>query len=203
MLLSYSSCSEISLQNMASEEQFAQMLSSHKEHGDNSKAAYYTRLYTQHRVWMLRHVMKFGINEADAEEVVQEAFVRLLKLDEPNTHSYLRSYLQRIASNIAIDRYRRKQRSPEVESTEIESDSFPYGASPSPEQTESGKQILKLLNNILQELPPKCRTAFYMYKVQGHSYTEVAEHLGLSESMVRKYVLKALRYSYSELKDLL
>ena len=168
----------------------------------SDKTAYYNRLYTQHRVWMLRHVMKFGVSEADAEEVVQEAFVRLLRLDEPSTHSYLRSYLQRIATNIAIDRYRRKQRSPEVQLPE-ESYLQKGVHQLSPERIEESRETLSALQESLKSLPQKCQDAFILYKVEEKSYLQVAERLGISESMVRKYVLRALRHTYNELSHLL
>ena len=167
-----------------------------------SHTAYYSRLYTQHRVWILRHVMKFGVSEEDAEEIVQEAFVRLLRLDEPDTHSYLRSYLQRIASNIAIDRYRRSQISPEIAANP--DDETHLGVHQlSPERIQQSQETLIELQKCLDKLPPKCRTAFTLYKIQGKSYGDIAQTMGISESMVRKYVLQALRYSYSELKHLL
>ena len=173
-----------------------------EQQGVSDKTAYYNRLYTQHKVWMLRHVMKFGVSEADAEEVVQEAFVHLLRLDEPGTHSYLRSYLQRIATNIAIDRYRRKQRSPEIHLSEV--DNSQKGAHQlSPERIEESRETLLALQQSLKSLPQKCQDAFILYKVEGQSYQQVAERLKVSESMVRKYVLRALRHSYNDLKHLL
>ncbi|MDM3869939.1 RNA polymerase sigma factor [Porticoccus sp. W117] len=170
--------------------------------GKGDKTAYYSRLYTQHRVWMLRHVKKFGVSEEDAEEIVQEAFVRLLRLDEPDTHSYLRSYLQRIASNIAIDRYRRNQRSPEVPANP-EDDSHIGVHQLSPDRIQQSREVLDELQKCLGSLSDKCRTAFTLYKIKGKGYPEIAEAMGVSESMVRKYVLQALRHCYSELKHLL
>ena len=151
---------------------------------------------------MLRHVMKFGVSESDAEEVIQEAFVRLLRLDEPSAHSYLRSYLQRIATNIAIDRFRRKQRSPEVRLSDEETMQHSIYQL-SPERVETSRDTLKALQQSLEKLPEKCRKAFLLYKVEGQSYQQVAQTLAISESMVRKYVLRALRHSYDEIKDLL
>lgn len=187
---------------MTSRKLLTEALSSCHQQGKADKAAYYSRLYTQHKVWMLRHVMKFGVSEADAEEIIQEAFVRLLRLDEPSTHSYLRSYLQRIATNIAIDRFRRKQRSPEIK-LEEEEESQQSAYHLSPERVETSRETLAALQESLKKLPEKCQKAFLLYKVEGQSYQQIAQTLGVSESMVRKYVLRALRHSYDEIKDLL
>ena len=187
---------------MTSKQLLTEALSSNIPQGKAGKTAYYSRLYTQHKVWMVRHVMKFGVSEADAEEVIQEAFVRLLRLDDDSTHSYLRSYLQRIATNIAIDRFRRKQRSPEIQLSE-EEHSQKGAHQLSPERIEESREILLALQQSLKSLPQKCQDAFILYKVEGQSYQEVAERLNVSESMIRKYVLRALRHSYNDISHLL
>lgn len=132
----------------------------------------------------------------DAEEVAQEAYVRLLKLDEPDTISHLQAYLFKIASNIAIDRMRRQNRRPHHLPLDGIRDGVPAPASRVDRIVDAQQQI-SLIRDIVAELPPKCRKAFLLYKFESWSYREIAETMNLTESMIRKYVLRAIVYCRS------
>ncbi|TLY57176.1 MAG: hypothetical protein E6K52_14970, partial [Gammaproteobacteria bacterium] len=58
-------------------------------------------------------------NESEAREVAQEAYIKLLQLDRPEAVSFLRSYLFRIAANLAIDRIRRRGRKDRIERLDL------------------------------------------------------------------------------------
>ena len=58
-------------------------------------------------------------NEAEATEVEQEAYVRVLQLHEPGAVSFLRAYLFRVAANIALDRIRRRVRADRFEEVSL------------------------------------------------------------------------------------
>src|SRR5258706_16179525 len=81
-------------------------------------------------------------NESEAREVAQEAYVKLLQLDQPETISFLRSYLFRTAANLAIDRMRRGQCRERVERLDL----FDEWSSEAPvEQAVLAEQELALL----------------------------------------------------------
>ena len=63
----------------------------------------------------------------------------------------------------------------------------------------SGQQQLDRLAKLIDELSPKCRDAFIAYKFYDMSYPEIAQRMDLTESMVRKYVLRAIAYCSSHL----
>lgn len=160
----------------------------------------FKQLYDQHQEALIKHIMAKGLSRAEAEETAQEAFVRLLRLDRPEVQSYLQAYLFKIATNLAIDKLRKRGRSLEV----IVEDKYTQAddaTEPSAEDTLKYRQLLNMMAESVGELPPKCRQAFFLYKVKGASYPEVAEKMNISESMVRKYVLRAVRHCYSALKD--
>src|SRR6266853_5963145 len=58
-------------------------------------------------------------NEQEAREVAQEAYVKLLQLDQPEAISFLRTYLFRTAANLAIDRIRRRGRRERIERLDL------------------------------------------------------------------------------------
>lgn len=161
-------------------------------------------LFEQHNQSLVRLVaMKLG-SENEARDVVQEAYGRILKLEDGKVVSHLRAYLFRTASNIATDRLRERARHPEA--VDLDPDDLHAGTAASyasyVEQEIDAEQKLELIRQIIAELPPKCRMAFLLFRIEGHSYGEVADRLGVSESMIRKYVLRAVRYCYSRLREL-
>lgn len=134
----------------------------------------------------------------DAEEVAQEAYARMLKLDEPDTISHMQAYLFKIASNIAIDRLRRQGRQPQHLSLDAVSDGIPAPAV-AVDRIVEARQQLSQIREIVADLPPKCRKAFLLYKFNDKSYREIAEQMQLTESMIRKYVLRAIVYCRSRM----
>jgi RNA polymerase sigma-70 factor (ECF subfamily) len=53
---------------------------------------------------------------------------------------------------------------------------------------------VEIVRCLIGELPPKCRRAFLLHRVHGAEFSEIAEEMGLSERMVRHYVLRAVLY---------
>jgi RNA polymerase sigma-70 factor (ECF subfamily) len=138
-------------------------------------------------------------SRAEAAEVAQEAYLRLLKCADAGKIIDLKSFLFRTANNIAIDRLRRQQtklRVLEQVRAAGAGDDGMEASTPGPETEAVAWQTLELLRAAIEELPPKCRAAFILYKLQGQSYREIAARMNLTESMVRKYVLRGLQYCH-------
>jgi RNA polymerase sigma-70 factor (ECF subfamily) len=141
-------------------------------------------------------------SQAEAAEIAQEAYLRLLNLSDTGKIIDLKSFLFRTANNIAIDRIRRnhlQRRVLEQAGTAALADAATATSGPGPETHATARQTIELLRVAIEELPPKCRMAFILYKLQGHSYGEIAARMQLTESMVRKYVLRGLQYCRTRL----
>ena len=76
---------------------------------EESRASVVERLFREHNEALIRFLRGRVGSHNEALEVAQEAYVRLLSLDEPGAVSYLRAFLFKTAANIAIDRRRRNQ----------------------------------------------------------------------------------------------
>src|ERR1700681_2102096 len=68
---------------------------------------------------LIGFLMTHLTTESEAREVAQEAYVKLLQLDQPEAISFLRTYLFRIAGNLAIDRMRRRIRKERVDRLDL------------------------------------------------------------------------------------
>ncbi len=158
------------------------------------------RAFQKYNESLVRYLSVRLCSRRDAEEVAQEAYARMLKLDESDTISHMQAYLFKIASNIAIDRMRSQGRQPQHLSFDVIGDGIPAPAV-AVDRIVGAQEQLSLIKEIVAELPPKCRQAFLLYKFNDHSYREIADQMQLTESMIRKYVLRAIVYCRSRLDD--
>jgi RNA polymerase sigma factor (sigma-70 family) len=130
-------------------------------------------------------------NESEAHEVAQEGYVKLLQLDQPETISFLRSYLFRTAANLAIDRIRRQGCRERVESLALFEE---WSQTPSVEHAVMAREEIALVRVAVGELKPKYQRAFLLHKFRERSINEVATDMDISPRMVRMYVARALFY---------
>jgi RNA polymerase sigma factor (sigma-70 family) len=156
---------------------------------DRLRAELVEKLFREHNEALLRFLRARVGSLHEAREVAQEAYVRLLSLDKPGAVSYMRAFLFKTAANIAIDRRRREdvhQRATEPELFREFADTL------TPERRLADEQTLRRLERLIAALPPRCQEAFVLSQIQGVEFAEIARRMGLSESMVRKYVMRAL-----------
>lgn len=147
------------------------------------------RLFKEHNEALLRFLSARVGSAQEANEVAQEAYVRMLSLEQTGAVSYLRAFLFKTAENIAIDRRRRET----VHARAMTSPLFSEHADRrTPERRVAGEQTLERLHRVIAALPAKCRHAFVLYEFHGMSFEEIAAGMRISERMVRKYVVRAL-----------
>ncbi len=133
-------------------------------------------------------------SEAEAQDTAQLVFLKLWERRESLKNDNLTSLIFMTARNLAWDilRSRRAGRLALLDSSADE-DSVQDDA-PSAERILIGRNDLKRVHEIIDELPQKCRRAFLAYQFEGLAYREVAARMNLTESMVRKYVRRAMTY---------
>jgi RNA polymerase sigma factor (sigma-70 family) len=154
------------------------------------------KLFREHNEALIRFLRARVGSFHEAREVAQEAYVRLLSLDKPGAVSYLRAFLFKTAANIAIDRHRRD----DVRSRATGLPLFQeFADTLTPERRLAGEQTIRRLERLIAAMPPKCRQAFVLSQVYGAEFGEIARTMGLSESMVRKYVMRSLLYCRARL----
>jgi RNA polymerase sigma-70 factor, ECF subfamily len=137
-------------------------------------------------------------NEEDAQDVVQEAFLKAYQnLDQFQGNSKFYTWLVRIAVNEALMKLRRRRTDKTVsidEDVETEEGSMPREVAdwgPNPEQLYRQSELGDILKKTIQGLPPGFRTVFVLRDVEGLSTEETAEMLGLSIPAVKSRLLRA------------
>lgn len=155
-------------------------------------------LFEEHNAALVRFLAARLHSDEEAREIAQEAYVRLLGLDEPDAVNHFRAYLFRVAANLANDRLKqRKRRASLREAALADAEEF----SPSPEKALLAAQELAIVREALKELPSRCRNAFLLYKVHQLSIAETAARMELSVRMVRLYVARALAHCAERLES--
>ena len=158
--------------------------------GAAGRVAIIERLFREHNEALVRFLRGRLGSRNEALEVAQEAYVRLLSLDQPGAVSFLRAFLFKTAANIAIDRRRRDQSYDRV--TQGGQLFAEFAESRTPERLVAGEQTLRRLSGLIESLPAKCQAAFVMSQIHGLDAATIAARLGITDSMVRKYVVRAL-----------
>lgn len=147
-------------------------------------------LFKNHNDLLLRFLTTRLGNEAEARDAAQEAYVRLLQLDQPDRPSFLRAYLFKTAANVATDVLRRR-RTRHLHAAQAAADDTEV---PSQEAALAARQQLQLIDEALKELPPRCRAAFLLSRREGWNAAQIGDHLGVSDRMVRTYIVRALEH---------
>src|SRR5260370_26837278 len=156
---------------------------------EGSRAQVVERLFREHNEALIRFLRGRVGSHNEALEVAQEAYVRLLSLDQPGAVSYLRAFLFKTAANIAIDRRRRHQTFDKFAGRQLFTE---LAENRTPERQLSGEQTLRHLGALIEGMPPKCRQPFVMNQIHGLDAATIASRLGIRDSMVLKYVVGAL-----------
>lgn len=147
------------------------------------------RLFEEHNRALIRFLQAKLSSEAEAQEVAQEAYVRLLRLEDASAMSFLRAHLFSIAANLAVDRLRHRQVCERNAPQDLFEDLLNR---PGPDREVLGQQELEVVKAALKKLPEKCRRAFLLHVFEGHSVREIAETMQLTDRMIRHYVARAL-----------
>lgn len=131
----------------------------------------------------------------DIEDIVQETYVRACQFKSNEEIHSQGALMTRIARNLAIDHLKRAESrltSSLNQSNEIEFDELSNLADEPYEQVSSREEFA-LFCEAVRHLPVQCRRVFVLKKVYGHSQSEIAGKLNISENTVEKHVAQGLK----------
>ncbi|MCY1414138.1 putative RNA polymerase sigma factor FecI [compost metagenome] len=150
-------------------------------------------LYREHHGWLHGWLRSKLGNAADAADLAQDTFLRLLLRSDLLELRTPRAFLRTVARGLVIDHWRRE----ELERAYLESIAhLPEAETPSVETRELVLELLESIARMLDGLKPKVRTAFLLAQCEGLPHAQIAEHLGVSIRSVERYVADALYHCY-------
>jgi RNA polymerase sigma-70 factor, ECF subfamily len=141
----------------------------------------------QHSARVYRLAYRLTGNSHDAEDLTQEVFVRVFRSLDSYTPGTFEGWLHRITTNLFLDSARRKQRI-RFEGLGDETAQRLRGGEPSPAQAFDDRHLDSDIQAALKALAPEYRAAVVLCDIEGLSYEEIAETLGVKLGTVRSRI---------------
>jgi RNA polymerase sigma-70 factor, ECF subfamily len=164
----------------------------------NGDAAAFEQLVKRYDIKLLRIAQHITHNREDAQDAVQEAFLKAFrKLTQFRENSQFSTWLIRIAVNESLMKLRKQRSSREVSIGEdFQSEGYiaPFKLAdwaPHPEELYSGSELRTILRSELQELQPSLRVVFVLRDVEGLSTEQTAEVFELTPVAVKARLWRA------------
>jgi len=149
------------------------------------------RLFREHGCNLEAFLYRRTGNHADAIELAQETYVRMLQIKDMEAIRSPKAYMFIVAANLATEHAARQGRdrgtldiSDPVVEAELSHD-------PNFGDQMDDEEAADRIREALAELPAKCRAAFYLQYAYGMSYEEIAQQLGVTAHSVKKYLSQA------------
>jgi RNA polymerase sigma-70 factor, ECF subfamily len=153
-------------------------------------------LVERHSRSVLRLAFRMTGNEEDAEDVVQEAFLRAYRqLGRFESRANFGTWLYRIVANCSVDLMRARQARHDISRAESldAADSVPSGDLPGPERLAQSAEIEARVRDALTALSPLERAAFTLRHYEGRSIGEISRTLDLGTSAAKHSVFRAVK----------
>jgi RNA polymerase sigma-70 factor (ECF subfamily) len=158
----------------------------------------YEGLNRRWRPALVAYFLRRVSNHAEAEDLTQEVFVRMLNIDESRgTHD---GYVFQIAHNLLVDqarrtrirhRYRETLASPALDATDMLD----------PQRITLGRAELARFAAALEELPERTRTMFTLHRIDEMNQDLIGEAFGISKSAVKKQIASAMAFLMARMRD--
>lgn len=139
-----------------------------------------------------------------ADEIIQELFLKVWeKREQINPSQSFKSYLYTIAENLAYDHFRKvaRERKLQEKFRQITTELYTHT-----EEDLLNQESKEIIDKAIDTLPQQRKTAFILCKIEGKSYQEAAEIMGVSASTISNHLVKAnisIRAYLNKSEDLL
>jgi RNA polymerase sigma factor (sigma-70 family) len=158
----------------------------------DSKKTLVGRLFAEHGSALQAFLYKRVRRHPDAAELAQEVYVRMLRLADTSAIRNPEAYLYTVASNLAKEHSRQASRDTRVVDVDDPLVQEQLAELPAFAGQIDTERRVRRLREVLRQLPAKCQAAVVLQYWDGLSYEEIAERLGVSSHMVKKYLSQAL-----------
>jgi RNA polymerase sigma-70 factor, ECF subfamily len=151
-------------------------------------------LVERHSRSVFRLAYRMTGNEQDAEEVVQETFLRAYRqLSRFDARASFGTWVYRIASNFSLDLIRaRKRHDDRCDSGEDGAEALPSSTA-GPERLAYASEVRERVSAAMEELTPQERTAFVLRHFEGLSIEEIGVALGTADSATKNSIFRAVQ----------
>jgi RNA polymerase sigma factor (sigma-70 family) len=135
-------------------------------------------------------------NKADIDDLRQDVYLRVCEAAQKEFPDQAKPFVLATARNLLIDRARRERVVPIEAIVEFDTMGIALDA-PSPERAVIARDELRQLQAAIEDLPPRCREAIILGRVEGLTGREIAARMGISEKTASEHLAKGL-YALTE-----
>jgi len=153
-------------------------------------------LVERHRGYMYKLAFRITGNEQDAKDVVQDSLLNAyLHLEQFERRADLRTWLNRILVNSALDHLRSLRRRPDVHDPRLLSDvvDTAASASPNPERLVASADWRRQVSAAMNTMSPLERVTFTLRHFEGRSINEISQTLGIGNNAAKQHIFRAVR----------
>jgi RNA polymerase sigma factor (sigma-70 family) len=155
-------------------------------------------LYEKYASRMKGVCRRYAKNEADVEDIFQDAFVRVFQnIETVKNVDTMVFWMKKIFINTAINHYHKNLK----QQLNVSDDLLAYHSTNDNDFIMSALSAEDLLK-IVKELPDGFRVVFNMYAIDGYAHSEIAAHLGITESTSKSQYSRAKEWLRKRLKDI-
>jgi RNA polymerase sigma-70 factor (ECF subfamily) len=146
----------------------------------------------EHFARLLTYLRRKGRSREDAEDLIQEAMLRLHVYAKDDAVVNEEAFLRRAVYNLAIDQYRRDRSGlrREVPIEEVDRLSPLIASSPTPDEILESQQRLDCLTALLDAVNPRTRKIYFAHR-SGYTYAEIADDMDIAEITIRRHIARA------------
>ena len=149
---------------------------------------------------LFRLALRITQNRAEAEDVVQDTMMKVWKRrEEWEQIESIEAFCLTICRNLSLDKVRRMDN--QTESLETEMHPTDVSSASNPEERAVQRDRVERVRKLIDQLPEKQRTAMQLRDIEGKSYRDIANIMGVSEEQVKVNLFRArqsLKQKYIE-----
>jgi RNA polymerase sigma factor (sigma-70 family) len=142
---------------------------------------------------LLRFLRRKGRSREDAEDLIQEAMLRLHVYAQAVPVANEEAFLRQAVSNLSIDQHRRDRLDlrKQVPIDEVNARSPLVAQQSTPEDTVEAQQRLSSIRAVLDAVSVRTREIYFAHRA-GYSYAEIADHMNISHITIKRHIARAL-----------
>lgn len=145
---------------------------------------------------------RLASGSADVPDLVQEIFLRLLRIKDHEAIRNPQAYLFTVACHVLHQHALQRSTRPELMNPLSVVAESQAGTVADPADELEIEQRLEQVDKDLSRISPRAYAALIMYRCEGMTLMEIGERLGVSHSMVRKYLSRAIAYCDQRLEEM-
>jgi RNA polymerase sigma-70 factor (ECF subfamily) len=168
----------------------------------DDKKALVERLFSAHRNALVAFFQGRVPVRADAPDLAQEVYLRMMRLRSLEAIENPEGYLFTVARNLATEHVARQRRHGTPVDAEDVAVQAELAEMPTADAQFDAATRAQRLAEVLRQLSPKCQAAVVLQYVHGCTYAEIGEKLQISPRMVKKYLSQALEHCRRRMRRL-